>query len=559
MFKRERIHLCDCLINEQGEVVAKFDLSTLDILPDMASAFLRAHAAEYGHTSIETQKQAHRCVRKLILCLQELDLHRRLPLPESIATTFHKWIGKTGLATSTAQSHQNIALAILRWCARNIPGMLPSNACLVVSSFVRNVPAPKRTLGSSVIREVLAACYADIESLESRIMRNRKLVDEEGADPVDALFARTVRDLLRVGKGRIPGQKALGRSGLSLHRRVADLGGLTEIVRRISVTIEDILPFYLVVLIQTGGNPMAVRSMQIDCISTHPLRDDLECLTWPKPRANREQRVDFPVGKAWSAPNLIRKLMKLNDELRPFARVSERNCLFLARNLRCNKPTVPSHQSLHNYLAEFASRHELPEFDFKDWRSVSAWEHYREGRTLRAAQRRLNHANIRTTAVYIDAGNISSVQHSIISKFQGELIRCAIGSKEGQIHIPKEGVSKGGAASTVFGFECKDPFAGLDGTSPIGSRCMNFTKCSTCPGALVPLDDTRVVARILAAKLAIEKARGEAERHGWIERYNLLYADTLLIITDMILPAVSQAVRSRAQDLVASSYVPNLE
>jgi len=210
-------------------------------------------------------------------------------------------------------------------------------------------------------------------------------------------------------------------------------------------------------------------------------------------------------------------------------------------------------------LAEFASRHELPEFDFKDWRSVSAWEHYREGRTLRAAQRRLNHANIRTTAVYIDAGNINSVQYSVISKFQGELISYAIDSKEGQINSPKERISKRGAASTVFGFECKDPFAGLDGTSPIGSRCMNFTRCSTCPGALVPLDDTRVVARILAAKLAIEKARGEAERHGWIERYNLLYADTLLIITDMILPAVSPAVRSKAQDLMASSYVPNLE
>ncbi|WP_155755419.1 hypothetical protein [Burkholderia multivorans] len=538
----------------------RFDLSALDVSPDAASAFLRAHAAEYGHTTIETQKQAHRCIRKLILCLQQLEIHRRLPLPASIAELFHEWIGKTGLRDSTAQSHQQTTLTILRWCARNVPGIVPSDACLVAPPFIRQPPTPRPKLEASMIRNVLAACYAEIEITESRLTASRKLM--AGGDSgcsLHRLFVQTIGDLLRIGQGQIPGQQIINRSGRSLAGHVARLGGLMQIIKELFVTIEDVLPFYLAILIQTGGNPMSIRMIQVDCISPHPLRDDLECLSWYKPRAHREQRVDFPISKEWSAPNLIRRLMALNKEIRLYANKAERNCVFLARGVRSHTPRVPSVQSLHNYLAEFTRRHNLPNFDFKDLRPASAWAHYRQAGTIDAARRRLNHADARTTSLYTHADNIGTSHHRVIAEFQGQLIKRAQDGDRSRVAGNDARFRSENAADTVFGFKCRDPFAGLDGASPMGSRCMNFTRCSTCPGSLVPLDDARVVARLLAAKQAIESARDQAIRAGWTKRYQLLYADTLAIITETILPAVSHVVLSKAQQLMQSTYVPRLE
>ncbi|VWC37104.1 hypothetical protein BLA13014_06618 [Burkholderia aenigmatica] len=558
--RREKAHLCDSLVGEDGEVVVRFDLSALDVSPAMASAFLRAHAAEYGHTAIETQKQAHRCIRKLILCLQEQKIHRKLPLPESIAELFHEWIGRADLRESTAQSHQQTAFTILRWCARNVPGIVPQNACLVAAPFIREAPVPRLKIEVSTIRNVLAACYAEIEVTESRLMTSRKLmVAGDRGDLLHQLFVQTVGDLLRIGQGQIPGQQVVNRSGLALAGRVAQLGGLMRIIKDLFVTIEDVLPFYLAILIQTGGNPMSIRMIQVDCINAHPLRDDLECLSWYKPRAHCEQRVDFPTRKEWSAPNLIRRLTALNKEIRPHASIAERNCVFLARGVRSHEPRVPSVQSLHNYLSDFLRRHKLPEFDFKDLRPASAWAHYRQAGTIDVARRRLNHADARTTALYTHADSIGLSHHRVIAEFQGKLVRHARSGDRSPMKDSDANFRSENAADTVFGFECRDPFAGLDGTSPIGSRCLNFTRCSTCPGSLVPLDDPRVVARLLAAKQAIENARDQAVRLGRTKRYQLLYADTLSIITETILPAVSKAVLSKAQQLAQSTYIPRLE
>jgi len=557
--KRKRVGLCDKLIDEHGRVVAKFDLSELDLSPLLANAFLRAHAAEYGHTSIESQKQTHRCIRKLVLCLQEKKIHRSLPLPNSIATIFHDWIARTGLKGSTAQSHQNIVLTILRWCARNIHGLIESNACITVAGFVRDMPPKHRKLDTSVTRAVLAACYEDITAVESRIQNGRKLFQQGNVvDATPNILRTTIDDLLAIGGGLIPTASIVNRSKLALAARVRRLGGLVHLKRLLYASIEDVFPFYLAVVIQTGGNPMAIRLMGVDCISPHPLRDDLECVTWEKPRSNGEQRVDFPTGKEWSAPNLIRRLMTLNSNIRSYSHPSQRQLVFIAFGLRNGMPEIPSVQSFHNYLALFARRHGLPEFDFKDWRAVSAWAHYRSAGNWDAPRRRLNHADVRTTARYVDTDLLLPMHYKVIAEFQGQLVNGAFERQRGSTSDVDTG-SNTVVAPTVFGFICRDPFSGLDGISPIGLRCMNFTRCSTCPGSLVPLDDVQAISRILAAKLAIEQFRDDVQLRGSMERYRMLYADTLDIINHTILPAISAPVLEQAKLRLADNRIPNLE
>ena len=556
---RERLPLVHRLVDESGHLVATLDLSKLEVSPVIAAALLRAHDAEYGHTAIETQKQVFRCVRKFILCLQQSKSAFQLPLPSSIASMFHDWLEASHLVGSTAQSHQNTVFTILRWCRRNTPEVISQNSYIGGHGFARNEPKKRDSVDEDSVKIVLARCYEEIEKIEARLEFGRRLVKgnyEESEE--NNVLSRTLIDLLRIGKGRIPNQRVIGNSKLSLARRVAACGGLQYIRSLVYLTTGDVFPFYMAVVTQTGGNPMAIRLLELRCIEPHPLRSDLEFLCWDKKRAKSEQRQDFPVGKRWSAPNIVRRLLKLNENIRLDARSSMKSMVFLARGLRRDEPEIPSVQSFHNYLAAFIDRYKIQEFDFEDMRTTVARVLHGDSHDIEIPKRRLNHKNVKTTSRYTSIEEFPLRWHTKITEFQGILV-----SQGGA-----EGVSKrnGGyegivrkSAETVFGFDCRDPYAGADGVTPKGTRCINFTGCSTCAGSVIPLDDPRVISRILAAKVALEAAQQDALVHGWSSRFEAVYGDTLSIINTTILSSVSPVVMEKARKHMNVSSIPVLE
>jgi len=299
MLIRESTALKHRLLDEDRYPVATFDLSELDVSTNLAEALLRAHAAMHGHTSPETQKQAFRCIRKLILCLQEMQLHHVLPLPRTVAQSFHDWLARTGLKGSTAQSLQNIVVGLLAWCARNAQEAVSADLYAKVISFRRDEPAERLQLDSETVRAVLSACYERIIQIQSRLKFGTALVDGTFEDTAEnRALAATLLETLKLGRGQIPTQREVSRAGQNLARRVSEAGGLSYLRELRCITASDILPFYLSVVVQTGGNPLSIRDLQIDCIERHPLRDDLEVLGWEKKRAHREQRQDFSVGRA---------------------------------------------------------------------------------------------------------------------------------------------------------------------------------------------------------------------------------------------------------------------
>jgi hypothetical protein len=557
--RREFGELCYSLIDEDGHVAAKFDCSKMDVAPMIAKALLRAHAALYGHTAIATQSQNWRWIRKFVLCLQSLNLKNRVPLPASVANEFHIWLKETGLSGSTMQSTQNTVFSVLRWCSRNAFDVVQQKTSFAVPPFARGEPRAREALSMNTAMTVLDICYSKIEIIEARILKGQALLSDKGDhSPEDAEIAKTLRDLLLLGNGRIPGQRVVVRAKQSLARRVVDCGGLGTLKSLICVTTSDIFPFYLSVIVQTGGNPMAIRRAEVDCITTHPLRSDIEYLNWEKGRGSRVQRVDFPVGKKWAAPNIIRRLLTMNSGLRPYARASDRNSVFLSLGLRTDQPTVPSVQSLHNYLFEFIEENGLPDFDFGDWRLTSARLHHEASGSIEVPKKRLNHRDTRTTSLYTSIDKFPETLHRAITRFQGQLAtgKIVLRSRESKRH-DAAGAEK--AAGTVFGFNCSNPFEGADGVTPVGVRCENFTRCSTCQGAIVLLDDPKIIARILAAKAALEQAKERALRRGWMPRFFALYADTFEIINNEILPAITPPVMKQAAELAKMIKIPDLE
>ncbi|MDR7270123.1 hypothetical protein J2X20_002781 [Pelomonas saccharophila] len=540
-----------------GSIISTFDLSEFNVPSELADGLLSAHAAEYGHLAKETQRQAFRCIRKLLVYITEPKATVTLPLCAQLPMNFHRWLAGSGLAGSTAQSVQANVLILLRWCQRNRPGLLDQDASFMVPSFRRQEPKRRGRLEKEQVKRILAACYEEITKVERRLEQGRRLLAGDYENESERFLSQTLCDAVAFGKGSIPTQRGLAGSRGNLVRRINDAGGHRALRLLLSLGTADILPFYLAVVIQTGGNPMAIRMLFMDCISPHPLREDLECINWDKPRSGREQRVDFPQHMKWSAPNIIRKILALNRSLREKAKPRDKGFAFLAASTQGTRPEVPSLQSLHNCLADFIKQHGFPDFDFKDWRFHVAKAHRIAGGSVDAARKRLNHRTARTTAGYTGAEDMRRQFDEKVVQFQGQLIRQSAQT------VPELTPSADGnrytAARTVFGFDCSDPFGGLDGKTAPGHRCLNFTRCSTCPGALVPVDDPHVVAALLSAMDALDSAKKRAMANGWWPRYKALYEDSLEILRTSILPAVPPNILAIARTMVRPHLVPYLE
>jgi hypothetical protein len=180
-----------------------------------------------------------------------------------------------------------------------------------------------------------------------------------------------------------------------------------------------------------------------------------------KERSSREQIADFSIRRPRSAPILVSKLIDINAVLVDHVHVSERDKLFLAN--ANSRPRVPCFQMLHNLLDEFIIRHELPAFDFKQLRRAGAALHLEASNDIQSPRTRLNHRSARTTIAYATTERLGQENDRLINRFQGELVRKSL--TLGRTHAPREtsqvpSPSTKKSVDTVFGFGCKDPYAG---------------------------------------------------------------------------------------------------
>ncbi|MNI03674.1 hypothetical protein D3C73_565770 [compost metagenome] len=254
----------------------------------------------------------------------------------------------------------------------------------------------------------------------------------------------------------------------------------------------------------------------------------------------------------------MRKLQKWTDLIRYKCDERFKDNVFICHYTSGHRRAgVPCMQMMHVMLNLFIENNELPNFDFRDIRVSGAQSHHRAGNSLEAAKRRLNHTSILTTQLYTPLEDRALSHAKIIREFQGELVKksMAYGDTAESNLIGISGIEN----QTVFGFSCKDPFGGIASGSIKGKRCLHFGSCSTCPGALVVLDDVNVIAKILAAKEALENAKKESQRLGWSLRYEKLYAPTLHIIVHDILPSVLPEIIESARILSNEFTIVELE
>jgi len=550
----------ECQVTSERGKIHLLDFASLNIPAELQDALRRAFVGCYGHTAESTRRQVFQTIRRFCQFLEEMGLYKNTPLPPNVVSEFRNWLAENYISpekksSSVAVMTFNAMIVLLKWCERNTSQILAKRTNFIVSRFERVIPKESESLEEDTVKAILKACYEDIELTIAAHAYRERLREAKDLSQSELKLARVLRQLLALrGNGEVPTTQEIATRYQRYHSHIEKLGGMRKINRMLWITPETLLPFFLAILLQSSGNPTSILNLERDCIVRHPLREDIEILQWMKIRSRRFQRIDFPVGKEWSAPSLVRKLSRLNQNILVHCSKNDENKLFLCRSGRGSDQFGRiSTANLSANLRLFIQKHKLPHFTFKQLRRSGAVLHHRAGKTLDAAKRRLNHRSFSTTLLYTKQSDLAGQHENLIRRFQGAIVdACRGGIPGGTSSLTAAPTVNAAPAETVFGFQCKDPFAGTAPGSVPGKPCLQFSGCATCPGALITLDDVEVVKRLFSSLMALNKAAARASRDGWWPRFAALYEPTRQIIERELLPAVDSQVLELAKKRIPS-------
>lgn len=545
-------------VGDNSEAMSVLDFRAAGFPKKIAEIAARAFVSLQGGNTVESQNANWRLIRKFGNFLGQ-KYGNISKVPADSLSSFEKFMDAAGYSIRMAGVAYNAVYGMLNWFVRNAPTSIDNRIRLERSqkaSLIKSSSKPRSEPPDQVlITRILSCCYEEIEAAAAarEEIRLIPLLTKNNK------FSDILLFLLKTGNGHLPTKAQLAevRGGPNLQQTLRHYGGIPEIYGSYYISIREMFSYYLAILVQSSANPQSLREADKDCIISIPFRDDLERFVWDKKRSGRLQAPDFSKDKEWAAPNIARKLLAQNAELRALAPLRFKDALFICRT-HGMEVTLPSWQSIHNCLKEFREKHGLPYFSLADLRRAGAVLHHKAGRSILSAQQRLQHKSPSVTQRYTALDDLSVHHQQKIRQFQGMMIHAAgqLRSRASSALSVKKGQGK--SAETLFGFRCKDPLAGVaDGSRP-GVACPKFQQCSGCSGALVVVDDPSNVARLISAADHLSLERERSIKEGWSKRFDLLYQPTIDVLRNDIFPAISKPIWERAKKL-QTLPLPRLE
>ena len=441
---------------------------------------------------------------------------------------------------------------LLRWLQHCEPDLLgridfPRTAFPGQRSASRRI-AP---LAVQTIRAILKACEEDITAM--RALRERGARERALARTAHTGNIRTLGEVLLYVEEHYGGimPSALALDG-ELNRTVTDaLGGYRVIEPCLYPRPESIYPYYLAILIQSAGNPMAIAQLEIDCLQPIPLLDDRELLVWSKGRSARLQRRSFRSADPFAPPVLVRELAQWTQRLRPHLASAYRNRVFVYKGHLGIHPL--SGYIVKHFRQRFAASHRLPDFALSAIRPGVLSAFYRVSGSLHEVKEVANHAQLSTTAHYVRGPEVYSQNQTRIAAIQGAFLGRIQPRQPSRTDSVRVGVESSldpptprGSAVSMFGFDCKDPLAGIaPGTHP-GELCGHYLGCFTCPNAVITADPASI-ARLLQAREHLRIASSYVHPARW----QVIYAPQLRILEEDILTRFSTRELTAAAPLCA--------
>jgi hypothetical protein len=307
-----------------------------------------------------------------------------------------------------------------------------------------------------------------------------------------------------------------------------------------------VLPYYLSILIHTAGNPEPIAALSVDCLQPIPLLEDRQMLVWVKHRGGQLQRRSFRNNDPDEPPALVRELLDYSAPLRSSASAAVRGRLFLYRTTGGRITALSTPEAKAQIRTEFTVRHGLPRFSLASLRPSVLSTFYRASGDLMQVKTVANHRNIATTVRYVDTPLVQAEHRvrvaALQTTFLGHIEGRALGPRRRSRRPQAQKQPDAAPAVSMFGFDCRDPFAGIAPGSHRGQLCTHFLGCFTCPNAVIP-DDPRTLARLLQAREHLRSAAADIHPARW----QAIYAPPLQILENDILSRFSAAEINAAQ------------
>ena len=565
-----------------GDIVKRYDVGKLGLPADIAMLLADAFRHHHAASSHDTQRHCWMALRAFARFAAEDGLVRSTgDLTSAMVGRYIAWLDcQVGAQTNKPWSRGSRANVLMQlrqmidWTKRRHPSRLPERIDFPSRVWPGRQADPRPRLGAEDLKAILSACYEDIDEAWDRFETGRAILATSGlVEGVDLELCDLVRALAVVDGGVLPSQTLAIRSGVRLSA-VNRHGGLRYLGGYLHLTGETVAAFFIALAIQTAGNPDALRMMTRDCQMAHPLDEHRILVEWAKPRAGakvkRPQKRSFDRRRPYAAPNLIDRLLAMTAPLATRASRQDRNRLFLVKSEKKSAVTLIAGSTLAHALKPFIrrsnarialwnkaaperSRPFLPDFAAVLLRGSVATEYYKaSGGDILATQDVLNHTRTDTTDLYIKGPQTCRIQRETIARLQVLMLGWIVGMKaDAEEQVPCDQIMLAKDATVPFSHGCLNPAAGTAPGSVAGRVCRHFGGCLRCPGLVIPIDAEHM-ARVLQAKEALERARERIDPR----RFELLYAPSLRILIEDILPDFPQSLQAGAECRMA--FLPAL-
>lgn len=559
-----------------GEPIQRFDFGKLGLPADVAAVLAEAFRHHYAGLEANTRGSAWKQIKVFAAFAREDAVRDAGDLITATVGRYLAWLDrqKTGAGEPWAVRVKALSISVLgvlvNWTKRNRPASLPARIDLPVNPYPRSGSSSQTRprLNEALLKVLLAYCYEEIDLAWARFEDGRAMLAGDEALAAPGELAAVVRAVAAVEDGLLPSAQAVLAAGTGLSR-VNRLGGLRAIGGYLHLTTDALAAFYLALAVQLAANPEPLRMLRRDCLVPHPLEEEMVVVDWSKLRAGaktkRAQRRAFDTRRPYAAPNLITKLIAMTAPLADHAPMRDRGRLFLNKSEKRKAvvllPMTTLHAAIRRLVARAnaatavwnranpARRREvLPDLVPILLRGSVAMEHFRSaGGDIVAVQGVLNHASPATTEIYVRGAEASAMRGTTIARLQALMVAWIGG--EPASDEPTIG------RATGFAHDCLRPAAGVAPGSTPGEVCAHLGGCLACPGLVVPIDAEHL-ARLLMAKTQLEACRMRIDPH----RFSLLYAPSLAILTDAILPDFPASLYAQAQAILPSlAPLPELE
>lgn len=534
------------------------DFRTLQLPHDVASALSDAFWHRIGAGPLQTTLDHWGRIRFFGQFNQQTHAVRSLAdLQGDILVRYIEWLNVqrtargTPLGKATRSSTYSSLQKLLQWLVRCRPALLGPIAWPVNSFPWRNRDTCRRsTILASELRAILKACENDITRV--RLMREEGRQLRASARATGATYKSTPGALLdfidtEFG-GVLPPTPILFRTHHHFLTYLFKHGGVDVIEPYLYPNADGLLPYYLAIVLHTAGNSQAIAALSVDCLQPIPLLEDREMLVWEKRRASRVQRRSFRRSDPFEPPALVRDILEWSRPLRARVPPPQQDRLFLLKTRF--GPTAATRVKFAPALRRFIAAHALSPFTFSSIRPSVLTALYRSSGDLRAVKEMANHVSLSTTVGYVQGPEAASQNNLRIAALQSALL----GHIEPPADLPPSAPATPtldapalGAAVSMFGFSCKDPFSGVAPGTHRGSLCTNFLACLTCPNAVIPTD-APTLARLLQARDHLQAAA----THIHPARWAAIYAPQVRILEEDLIPRFPARERPEAERLRAA-------